>query len=135
MIGDEGDCCCPRPCKGQSTLPKPRIPRILGAIFRERAQNHQVKAVKGQLLPTLSFNASYSRAAQPFGLPNVAFEDETRVYGQLTVPLYQAGSVSAQIRQAIETLSGMRQNIDAQRELARANVSSQWGLPLRQKAT
>jgi outer membrane protein len=58
----------------------------------------------------------------------VAYEAETRVYGQLTVPLYEAGSVSAQIRQAIEALSQSRQNIDAQRELARANVSSQWGL-------
>ncbi len=118
----------PKTLQGAIDVAEAENPGILGAIFRERAQNHQVKAVKGQLLPTLSFNASYSRAAQPFGLPNVAFEDETRVYGQLTVPLYQAGSVSAQIRQAIETLSGMRQNIDAQRELARANVSSQWGL-------
>ena len=103
-------------------------PGILGAIFRERAQQHQVKAVKGQLLPSLSMSASYNRAAQPFGAPNVAFEEETRVYGTLTVPLYEAGSVSAQIRQAIETLSQARQNVDVQRESARANVSAQWGL-------
>jgi outer membrane protein len=103
-------------------------PGVLGAIFRERAQQHQVKAVKGQLLPTLTANASQTWSNQPFGTPNVAYEAETRVYGQLTVPLYEAGSVSAQIRQAIEALSQSRQNIDAQRELARANVSSQWGL-------
>ena len=118
----------PKNLQGAIDVAQAENPGILGAIFRERAQQHQVKAVKGQLLPTLSFNASYSRNAQPFGLPQVGFEDETRVYGQLTVPLYQAGSVSAQIRQAIETLSQMRQNIDAERELARANVSSQWGL-------
>jgi outer membrane protein len=103
-------------------------PGVLGAIFRERAQQHQVKAVKGQLLPSLSMSASYNRAAQPFGAPNIAFEEETRVYGTLTVPLYEAGSVSAQIRQAIETLSQARQNVDVQREAARANVSAQWGL-------
>jgi outer membrane protein len=103
-------------------------PGILGAILRERAQEHQVKVAKGQLLPTLSFNASYTKAAQPFGEPSVTSFDDTRVYGQLTVPLYQAGSVSAQIRQAIETLSQRRQQIDEQRELARQNVSSQWGL-------
>jgi outer membrane protein len=103
-------------------------PGILGAIFRERAQEHVVKQTKGQLLPTLTFNASYNRAAQPFGLPQVSFEDEARVYGQLTIPLYEAGSVSAQIRQSIETLSAMRQQIDAQRELARETVYSQWGL-------
>ncbi len=103
-------------------------PGILGAIFRERAQEHQVKQVKGQLLPTLTFNASYTKAAQPFGEPNVTQFDDTRVYGQLTVPIYQAGSVSAQIRQETETLSQRRQQIDEQRELARQNVSSQWGL-------
>ncbi len=118
----------PKNLQGAIDVSDAENPGILGAIFRERAQQHQVKAVKGQLLPTLSFNASYSRNAQPFGLPQIAFEDETRVYGQLTVPIYQAGSVSAQIRQAIETLSQMRQNIDAERELARSNVSSQWGL-------
>ncbi len=108
-------------------------PGILGAIFRERAQEHQVKEVKGQLLPSLSLNASYTKAAQPFGLPNVAQEDDTRVYGQLTVPLYEAGSVSAQIRQAVEILSQRRQQIDEQRELARQNVSSQWGLVIAAK--
>jgi outer membrane protein len=108
-------------------------PGILGAIFRERAQEHQVKEAKGQLLPTLSFNASYSRSAQPFGEPNVTDLQDTRVFGQLNVPLYQAGAVSAQIRQAIEALSARRQQVDEQRELARQNVSSQWGLVLAAK--
>lgn len=103
-------------------------PGVLSATFQERAQEHQVKVVKGQLLPTLSLNASSSWANQPFGEPDIVYQQDYRVYGQLTVPLYQAGSVSAQIRQNIETLSQMRQNLDAQRELARANVSSQWGL-------
>jgi outer membrane protein len=108
-------------------------PGILGAVFRERSQEHQVKEVKGQLLPSLTFNASYTRAAQPFGEPNVTDLQDTRVFGQLTVPLYQAGSVSAQIRQAIEALSARRQQIDEQRELARQNVSSQWGLVIAAK--
>jgi len=118
----------PKTLQGAIDIAEAENPGILGAIFRERAQQHQVKAVKGQLLPSLSVNASQTWTNQPFGLPHVAFEEETRVYGQLTVPLYQAGSVSAQIRQAIETLSQARQNTDAQRELARSNVSSQWGL-------
>jgi outer membrane protein len=120
----------PKSLQGAIDVAQAENPGILGAIFRERAQEHQVKQAKGQLLPTLSVNASYTKAAQPFGLPNVAQEDDTRVYGQLTVPLYQAGSVDAQIRQAIETLSQRRQQIDEQREAARQNVSSQWGLVL-----
>ncbi len=103
-------------------------PGVLGAIFAERAQQHQVKQLKAQLLPSVSLNASYSWANQPFGAPTVGFEGDGRVYGQVNIPLYEAGAVSAQIRAAIETLSEARQNIDVQRELARANVSAQWGL-------
>ena len=103
-------------------------PGVLGAIFAERAQQHQVKQLKAQLLPSVSLNASYSWANQPFGAPSVGYEADGRVYGQVNIPLYEAGSVSAQIRAAIETLSEARQNIDVQRELARANVSAQWGL-------
>ncbi len=108
-------------------------PGILGAVFRERNQEHVVKQTKGQLLPSLTLNAQYTRSAQPFGLPNVTLEDDKRVYGTLTVPLYEAGSVSAQIRQAIETLSQRRQQIDEQRELAREIVVSQWGLVIAAK--
>ncbi len=118
----------PKTLQGAIEIAEAESPGVLSAIFQERAQEHQVKAVKGQLLPTLSVNASSSWANQPFGAPEIAYTQDNRVYGQLTIPLYQAGSVSAQIRQAIETLSQYRQNVDAQRELARANVSSQWGL-------
>jgi outer membrane protein len=118
----------PRALQQAIDIAQAENPGILGAIFRERAQEHQVKQVKGQLLPSLTFNASYSKAAQPFGEPNAQEVDDTRVYGQLNIPLYEAGSVSAQIRQAVETLSQRRQQIDEARELARQNVSSQWGL-------
>ncbi len=103
-------------------------PNILGAIFQERAQQHAVEQLKGQLLPSLSANASYTNAAQPFGAPETTQEQDTLVFGQLNVPIYQAGAVSAQIRQATESLSQARQQIDVQRELARSNATSQWGL-------
>jgi outer membrane protein len=123
----------PKTLQGAIDIAQGENPGILGAIFRERAQEHQVKQVKGQLLPSLSLSASYTKAAQPFGLPNVIQQDDARVFGTLTVPLYEAGSVSAQIRQAIETLSQTRQLIDEQRELARETVASQWGLVIAAK--
>ena len=103
-------------------------PGLISAIFQERAQQHVVKQLKGQLLPSLTANATYTKSGQPFGAPEISEVNDTLVFGQLNVPIYQAGSVSAQIRQAIESLSQARQQIDAQRELARQNVSSQWGL-------
>jgi outer membrane protein len=123
----------PKSLQGAIDVAQAENPGILGAIFRERAQQHQVKAVKGQLLPSVSLNASYARSAEPLGAPNVAFNEDTRVYGTLSVPLYEAGAVSAQIRQEIENLSAARQNVDVQRETARSNVSSQWGLTIAAK--
>jgi outer membrane protein len=103
-------------------------PGLLSAIFQERAQQHVVKQLKGQLLPGLTANATYTNSVSPFGLPEDAKQSDFLAYGQLNVPIYQAGSVSAQIRRAIETLSQARQQIDVQREFTRQNVSSQWAL-------
>ena len=103
-------------------------PSLLSAVFQERAQQHVVKQLKGQLLPSLTANATYTNSVSPFGFTEGTQESDTQVFGQLNVPVYQAGAVSAQIRQAIETLSQARQQMDVQRELARQNVSSQWAL-------
>lgn len=100
-------------------------PAVLSAIFRERAAAHQVKQVKGELLPSVSLNASYTKSAE--SSPSVAQVDDTRVTGTVNIPLYEAGEVSARIRIAIETQSQRRQQINEQREQARANVNSAWG--------
>ena len=72
-------------------------------------------------------NATYTKGAETTS-PFIGKFDDTKVLGTLNIPIYEAGNVSAQIRAAIETLSQRRQQIDEQRELARFNVSSQWGL-------
>ena len=84
----------PKTLHAATEIAQAENPGILAAIFRERAQEHQVKEAKGQLLPTLTLNGTYTQAVQPFGEPNVKNFEDTRVFGQLTVPLYQAGSVS-----------------------------------------
>jgi outer membrane protein len=104
-------------------------PGILAAIFRERAQEHQVKQVKGQLLPSLSLDATYGKTAQESN-PYLKYGEDTRVLGVLSVPLYEGGSVSAQIRGAIETQSQLREQIDEARERARERVATAWGLYL-----
>ena len=71
-------------------------PIILAAIFRERAQEHQIKQVKGQLLPSLSLNAAYTDSAQASS-PFLTQTNDARVIGTLSMPLYEGGSVSAQI--------------------------------------
>jgi len=102
-------------------------PGILSALFRERAQQHQVKTVKGELLPNLAVEASYTKGAQTQS-PLINQYDDTRIVGTLNIPIYEGGEVSARIRAEIETLSQRRQQIDEAREFARQQVSSAWGL-------
>lgn len=102
-------------------------PLILSALFRERAQQHQVKQVKGELLPQLTVEASYTKGAQTQS-PLINQYDDARIVGNLNIPIYEGGEVSARIRAEIETLSQRRQQIDEAREIARQQVSSAWGL-------
>jgi outer membrane protein len=101
-------------------------PRIIAAIFRERAQDHAVKQTKGELLPSIDLQASYTRNEGDLGGGGDR-EDVTTVTGVLTVPIYQAGEVSARIRQTIETRSIFRHQIDEAREGVRANIIAAWG--------
>ncbi len=100
-------------------------PVILAAIFRERAQDHIVKQTKGELLPSVDLQANYTRSYD--NSDNVDRTEVTTVTGRVTVPIYEAGEVSARIRQNIETRSQLRHQIDEARELVRSNVTSAWG--------
>ncbi len=100
-------------------------PLILEAIFRERSGEHLVRQIKGELLPELNLEASYTKGIDPSR--TIDESDTTVVTGRLTVPIYQAGEVSARIRQAKETQSQFRQLIDEAREQVRGDNISNWG--------
>lgn len=103
-------------------------PTILAAIFRERAQDHIVKQTKGELLPSVDLQASYTKSFDDGpGAGADSRTDVTTVTGRVSVPIYEAGEVSARIRQNIETRSQLRHQIDESRELVRANITSAWG--------
>ncbi|MGF1620085.1 MAG: TolC family outer membrane protein [Rhodomicrobiaceae bacterium] len=100
-------------------------PTILAVLFRERAQDHTIKQTKGELLPSVDLQASYTRNENTSG--GLDQQDVTTVTGVLRVPLYQGGEVSARIRQNIEIRSQLRHQIDEARQSVRANIISAWG--------
>ena len=78
-------------------------PTIIAAIYRERAQEHAIEQARGELLPTVSLNASYVAEYNPaHGTKEL---DTGLVTGSITVPLYQSGEVGARIRQGVELRS------------------------------
>ncbi len=123
----------PKSLPSALALGQAESPLIISAIFRERAQSHTVKQIKGELLPSVTLNASYSKSYETS--PSINQIDDAKITGNVNIPIYEAGEVSARIRIAIETQSQRRQQIDEQREQVRANVSAAWGQYLSSQET
>lgn len=84
-----------------------------------------VKAIEGELLPTVSLDGSVSRNWNPSG--NVDRSNQAQIFGNVSIPLYQGGTVYSRVRQAKEELGQTRLQLDVARDQVRANVISAWG--------
>ncbi len=115
----------PRSLKEALRIGEGENPSILAAILNERAQEYVVKQAKGELLPEMAVQASYTHSLETSA--GYERQNTTTVTGKITVPLYQGGEVHARIRQGIETQMALRYQIDAAREQVRASVISAWG--------
>jgi len=100
-------------------------PDVLSALHSVDSALFNVKEQEGALLPTISVEGSLSSQFHP--VPGVTDRvDSASIVGRLTVPIYQGGIVSAQVRQAKEQLGQARINVDVSRDLVRATVVSAW---------
>lgn len=125
----------------QPPLPNSRLPRgvnsaletagqanpvLQASLFREVAAHRAIKRIQGELLPTLSFEASYDRVFDP---SSTVEDSETAVFaGRLTVPFYQAGEVGARVRQAKQIFDQRTRQVQEARVRVRADVISSWGV-------
>lgn len=99
-------------------------PNILAAAFNLEAAQQNIKVLKGDLLPTLSLQAQYSLRFNPSVTTNRT--GTGIIQGVLSVPLYQAGRVYSQVRQAKHQANQSRLTIlDTSRQV-RQNVVSTW---------
>ncbi len=114
----------PKSLKAAVRVAEEQNPTVLAASFTEIAARFAIKVARGNLLPTLSLQAQYSRRERD---STTLFKNEQgTVVGSLTVPLYQAGTVYSQIRQAKQTANQRRlQILDARRQV-RQNVVTSW---------
>lgn len=107
-------------------------PAILATEHLVDAAAFSVKSVEGQLLPQVSASAGVSRnyRSTSGGLPGVGSADGTTssatIGATLTVPIYQGGRVSGQVRQSKESLGQARIEVDVNRDQVRAAVTSAW---------
>jgi outer membrane protein len=110
-------------------------PDVVAALFREQAASFTIGRIRGELLPSVQFEASHSDrwgqagggASAQFGGGNFGDEVETTtVTGRLTVPFYQGGEVHARVRQAKHLHISFIQEIEQARVAARAAVVAAW---------
>jgi outer membrane protein len=116
-----------------------RHPAIMATEHLVDAAGFTVKSAEGQLLPQVSASASVGRSfserhSAASGLPGVGggptvtenSGNSASIGAQLTVPIYQGGRTSAQVRQSKESLGQARIEVDVQRDQVRAAVTSAW---------
>lgn len=99
-------------------------PQILEAVFLEDASRYAIKQVIGETRPELSLEAQFQERFDPS--LNTSEQEETTVIGRLTVPLYSGGEPSARVRQARQTRSQRRREVDSARVSVRSDVVSAW---------
>ncbi len=100
-------------------------PAVLGAVYREQSAKHSVNVVRGELLPEVNVDASYSRRYNT--LTEGDDTETSSVTGRVTVPIYRGGNVSARIRQAKQTNIQRRQQIEEARIKTKADIIAAWG--------
>jgi len=96
---------------------------VVAAQFNRSAAEDNVKVVRGQLLPTLSVNGTASRNNSSQGDRTT---DDLSVTAQVSVPLYEAGSVWSQTRQAKQTVAQRAFDIDTARRQAVQQAGAAW---------
>jgi outer membrane protein len=104
-----------------------RHPSVTTAMFNVDAAVFQVKIAESSLYPTLNLVGS---AQQNYGSTSSLTTLQSfagSVVGQLSVPVYQGGTEYATIRQAKETLTQRRTDLDTARDQAQQTLTQSWG--------
>ncbi len=99
-------------------------PSIAVAIHNENAARHAVEVAEADLLPTVDLAGQVSRSDE------TSFEDISNrsdsINAIVSVPLYQAGAVHSQIRQAKELLNERRIAVEQTRRDVAEAASAAW---------
>ncbi|MBI3710130.1 MAG: TolC family outer membrane protein [Proteobacteria bacterium] len=94
----------------------PDNPNVVAARYNELASQNDVDLIAGELLPSVSLNTTASKAYEQAS-PNTALA-QVGVTLNLTIPLYQAGSVEARTRAAKQTVGQRRMEFEDVRRRA-----------------
>jgi outer membrane protein len=123
-----GDKVRPKGLDGALASAQTEHPAILATIHNVDVAMFNVKALEGQTLPQVDLQAGLSRDYTYGGVSagQTRYQDTASVQLNMTVPIYQGGLPSSQVRQAKEDLGNARIQVDLNRDTVRAQVVSAW---------
>ena len=99
---------------------------VVSATFTELAARDNIDVVRGQLLPQISVIGTLSRQRdQSLNFKN-DLVNSAQITAQLTMPLYEAGSIYSQTRQAEQTVGQRRSQVDDARRSAVQTATTSW---------
>jgi outer membrane protein len=104
-----------------------RNPSVTTSMYNVDVALLQVKVAEGALYPTLSLVGSAQKQYGSAGSLNLLESFQASIGGQLSVPIYSGGDEYAVIRQAKETLTQRRIDLDTQRDQAQQTIVQSWG--------
>ncbi|MBM3532143.1 MAG: TolC family outer membrane protein [Alphaproteobacteria bacterium] len=97
-------------------------PNVMAAQFEESAQLLRIREVQGELLPDLNLVGDVTRTLDASARNQT--QDAFGVQAQVSMPLYEAGSVTSRVRQARETATQRRVEIEDSRRQASADATT-----------
>ncbi len=99
-------------------------PGVVFAEFNERAARSDVALRRGELLPTLTLDATLDREKDIAG--SDVKDTDAAINMRLSVPLYQSGEVFSRIREAKQTASQRLAELALSKRVAEQNSSDAW---------
>lgn len=122
------------PALPQRTLPKTlqeaiaiaesESPGVQSALHRQENARFVTRELRGRLLPEVNLEANYQRRYDT--TVEVDGTEDASLVGRMTVPLYQAGRVHSQIRQARQNETAAAQDVVQARLVARSTTIAAW---------
>lgn len=99
-------------------------PELIAAEYTARAAVDTVQQVRGELLPTVSLQASSSKSWN--ASDHDSYRDVQSLVATVSVPLYESGSVYSRIREAKSTAGQRRLQVDEMLLSVRAQAVQSW---------
>jgi len=99
-------------------------PDIAAAVFAEEAAQHQVRTSEGELYPEVSLVGELRHSENQFSSDSQS--DEARLLALVSIPLYQQGFVSSQVREDKQLANQRRIEVIETRRRIRQECTDAW---------